>query len=128
MYYSTIGILAILILFIVNWDILHVSRTYEKAAWNVYRRFLFAVLIYYLVDVLWGIIEAQKLAVSLFVDTTIYFVAMAVGISFWAEFTVAYLNEKGIVDEDTARLLYTKKDASIETRRRRLLRICDEAR
>ena len=95
MYYSTIGILAILILFIVNWDILHVSRTYEKAAWNVYRRFLFAVLIYYLVDVLWGIIEAQKLAVSLFVDTTIYFVAMAVGISFWAEFTVAYLNEKG---------------------------------
>ena len=31
-------------------------------------------------------------------------------------------------DEDTAGLRYKDKDASIETRRRRLLRICDEAR
>ena len=94
MYYSAIGLLAILILFIVNWDILCNSRIYERAAWNVYRRFLFAVLVYYLTDVLWGVLEDQKLAKALFVDTTIYFVAMAVGISFWAEYTVAYLEVK----------------------------------
>ncbi len=94
MYYSAIGLLAILILFIVNWDILRDFRTFDKPAWNVYRRFLFAVLVYYIVDVLWGVMESQKLAGALFADTTIYFVAMAVGISFWAEFTVAYLEEK----------------------------------
>ena len=94
MYYSAIGLLAILILFIVNWDILRHSRIYDKAAWNVYRRFLFAVLAYYVTDVLWGVLEDQKLAKALFVDTTIYFVTMAVGISFWAEYTVAYLDEK----------------------------------
>jgi hypothetical protein len=78
MYYSAIGLLAILILFIVNWDILRDSRIFDKPAWNVYRRFLFAVLIYYIVDVLWGVMESLKLAGALFADTTIYFIAMAV--------------------------------------------------
>ena len=94
MYYSAIGLLAIMILLIVNWDILHHFRvSYDKPAWNVYRLFLFAVLAYYITDTLWGFLEDQKLAKALFADTTIYFIAMAVGISFWAEYTVAYLNE-----------------------------------
>ena len=95
MYYSTIGLLAVLVLFIVNQDILlHPQVSYNKPVWKVYRRFLFAVLIYYIVDILWGILEDQKLTAALFVDTTIYFVAMAVGIAFWAEYTVSYLEEK----------------------------------
>ena len=94
MYYSAIGVLAILILFIVNWDVLHKSQVYDKPAWIVYRRFLFAVVAYYITDVIWGILEYYKLADALFVDTTVYFIAMAAGITFWAEYTVAYLNEK----------------------------------
>ena len=94
MYYSAIGVLAILILFIVNWDVLHKSQVYDKPAWIVYRRFLFAVVAYYVTDVLWGVLEYKKLSTALFVDTTVYFMAMAVGLSFWAEYTVAYLNEK----------------------------------
>ena len=91
MYYSAIGVLAILILFIVNWDILHDSRIYDKPAWNVYRRFLFAVLVYYVTDILWGIIDSKKLSTALFIDTTIYFIAMAVGIALWEIFT-GFLN------------------------------------
>ena len=94
MYYSAIGLLAILILFIVNWDVLRSTKIYDKPAWNVYKRFLFAVLAYYITDVLWGILEDQKLSTALFIDTTVYFVAMAIGLSFWAEYTVAYLDEK----------------------------------
>ena len=94
MYYSAIGLLAILILFIVNWDVLRSTKIYDKPAWNVYKRFLFAVLVYYITDVLWGILEDQKLSTALFIDTTVYFVAMAIGLSFWAEYTVAYLDEK----------------------------------
>ena len=95
MYYSAIGLLAVLVLFIVNWDILHNARIFDKPAWNVYRRFLFAVLVYYITDIFWGFLEDQKLDKALFADTTIYFVAMAVGLSFWAEYTVAYLDVKG---------------------------------
>ena len=94
MYYSAIGVLAALVLLIVNRDILLHPRAYEKPAWNVYRKFLFAVLVYYVTDILWGILEYKKLADALFADTTVYFIAMAAGICFWAEYTVAYLNEK----------------------------------
>lgn len=94
MYYSAIGLLAALVLIIVNWDILHEKRAYDKPAWNVYRKFLFAVTAYYITDILWGLLEYKKLKAALFADTTVYFMAMAAGLTFWAEYTVAYLNEK----------------------------------
>jgi len=97
MYYSAIGLLAVLILLIENWGILRNSaegHTFEKPAWKVYRRFLFAVLAYYITDILWGIIESQKLAVLLFADTTVYYIAMAVGVLFWVQFTVIYLENE----------------------------------
>ena len=95
MYYSSIGVLAVLVLIIVNWDILNgINIPEDKPAWKVYRRFLFVVLAYYVTDILWGFLENQKLSAALFADTTVYFVAMSVGISFWADYTATYLNEK----------------------------------
>ncbi len=95
MYYSAIGLLAALVLIIVNQDILISPKaSFEKPAWKVYRKFLLAVLAYYFTDIGWGILESKKLAKLLFADTTIYFVAMSVGILLWAKYTVAYLDEK----------------------------------
>ena len=95
MYYSAIGVVATLVLLVVNQDILVTSKkSFDKPAWIVYRRFLFAVLAYYVIDILWGMLEANKLSGLLFADTTVYFVAMSVGLWLWAEFTVAYLEEK----------------------------------
>lgn len=55
MYYSSIGLLAVLMLFIVNQDILRDTKdSFNKPAWNAYRRFLYAVLVYYITDILWG--------------------------------------------------------------------------
>ena len=61
MYYSAIGVLAMLVLLIVNWDVLHKSQVYDKPAWIVYRRFLFAVLAYYILDIFWGVVGSMKL-------------------------------------------------------------------
>ena len=94
MYYSVIGLLTGLTLIIVNQDILlNPKVSFVKPAWKVYRRFLCAVLIYCFTDILWGIIESKKLATALFVDTTIYFIAMAAGVALWANYTVAYLDD-----------------------------------
>ena len=60
MYYSAIGLLAIIILFIVNWDILRDSKSFDKHVWNVYRRFLTAILFYYITDVTWVLMEILK--------------------------------------------------------------------
>ena len=95
MYYSAIGLLAALILIIENQDILKNAKgSFEKPAWTVYRRFLYAVLVYYITDILWGILESRKLPTALFADTTVYFLAMAAGVFLWVQFTVSYLDEK----------------------------------
>ena len=95
MYYTATGVLAIIILLIVNHDIfLNLSDDFRKPAWKVYRRFLFAVLIYYVTDVLWGEMESRKLARLLFADTTVYFIAMAAGVLYWAQYTITYLEDR----------------------------------
>ena len=95
MYYSIIGILAILVLFMVNQDImLGRNVSFKKPAWKVYRRFLLTVLVYYITDVIWGVFESLKLSTLLFVDTTVYFVVMAVGILYWVVYTITYLEDK----------------------------------
>ncbi len=95
MYYATIGILGILILIIENQDIfLNREGAFDKPSWRVYRKFLLAVLLYYITDVLWGFLESQKLSMLLFADTSFYFFAMASGVFFWTEYVVIYLEEE----------------------------------
>ncbi len=94
MYYSTIGLLAGIVLLIVNHDILlNRANAFQTPAWRVYRRFLFAVLVYYATDILWGFLESGKLALLLFADTTVYFITVAAGVLFWAQYTITYLED-----------------------------------
>ena len=94
MHYSAIGILAVMILLIENHDILlNRHGALELPAWKVYRRFLLAVLVYYVTDIVWGIAEASKMPLTLFIDTSVYFIAMAAGILFWTQYAVSYLEE-----------------------------------
>ena len=72
MYYSAIGLLAVLILLIENQDVLlNLGGAFEKPAWRAYRRFLSAVFAYYVTDILWGFLESRKLGALLFADTTV---------------------------------------------------------
>ncbi len=97
MYYSAIGFIAIFVLCIENIDILLGRRSgREFPAWIQYRRFLIAVLIYYVSDILWGVLESQKQAPLLYIDTVIYFLVMAVGTMLWTRFTVSYLNAENV--------------------------------
>ncbi len=78
MYYASIGLIAMLILLIENQDIIfNMDKKLKIKTWMLYRRFLLAVLVYYITDTLWGIIEYYKLSKLLFFDTTVYFIAMA---------------------------------------------------
>ena len=92
MTYSIIGILATIILIITNWDVLWM-RSGEKTTQTqrIYRGFLFAVLCYYITDAMWGILDAHRLTTLQFVDTTLYFVAMATAVLLWTRYVIAYL-------------------------------------
>jgi diguanylate cyclase (GGDEF)-like protein len=95
MYYSLVGLLALLTLIITNHDVfLRNSDSFDSAVVKVYRSFLFAVIAYYITDMAWGVLEALSLTALLYLDTEIYFMAMALGVLFWTQYVIAYLEEK----------------------------------
>ena len=101
MTYSIIGILAGIILVITNRDVLWLTGSPETAQiLRKYRSFLLAVLTYYITDALWGILDAHHLTTLLFLDTTLYFAAMAVLVLLWTRYVIAYL--EGNTSFDTA--------------------------
>ncbi|MCR5847756.1 MAG: GGDEF domain-containing protein [Lachnospiraceae bacterium] len=98
MYYSSIGILSILIHFIINHDYLRVKPEIPlTTAGKSYRTFLYAVLIYYLSDVGWGVLYEHGLIVLTYIDTTIYFLSMVLSVLLWTQFVVTYLEWEGFI-------------------------------
>ena len=63
-----------------------------------YRRFLLGVLVYYITDMLWGILDEHRLTDLQFIDTTIYFVAMIATVVLWARYVVSYLDRKNFFE------------------------------
>ncbi len=89
MYYSSIGLLAALVLLIINQDILFQRRDSQKnRTWILYRNFLYSVLAYCITDILWGILDSRHMVGLLFLDTTVYFLAMAFGVFFWTRYVI----------------------------------------
>ena len=94
MTYSTIGILAITIHIIINKDVLFkADHSYTLAAHKEYKSFLLSVLVYYITDALWGVFDQANYNTLVFIDTTVYFIAMAFSVLLWTRFVVRYLEE-----------------------------------
>ena len=96
MYYSSIGVLAILILFINEFYILtQVSGKALTHAHKAYKTFLIGVAAYYAVDIAWGPLdEFCKITAVRFAETTVYFAVMALSVLFWTRYVIAYINQK----------------------------------
>lgn len=93
MYYSSIGMLAIILHLIINADHLfgspNVRRVNVAAA---YRYFLFTVLIYYISDALWGVLLDFGYIPLVYADTVLYFLAMGLTLLLWVSYIALSLN------------------------------------
>ena len=99
MTYSIIGILATILLLIGNRDVLRKQGGSEYSRTRLYyRRFLLGVLVYYITDMLWGLLDVQRLTSLQFIDTTIYFVAMIATVVLWTRYVVSYLDRKNFFE------------------------------
>ena len=99
MTYSVIGILAAVILLIINRDLLWYRSGRELSATQKnYRAFLLGVMAYYITDMLWGILDAQKLTGILYADTVIHFLAMAAAVMLWTRYVVSYLGNGSLFE------------------------------
>ena len=100
MTYSIIGVLATILLLIGNRDVLRKQGGSEYSRTRLcYRRFLFGVLVYYITDMLWGILDEHRLTDLQFIDTTIYFVAMIATVVLWTRYVVSYLDRKNFFEK-----------------------------
>ena len=96
MYYSSIGIIALLIHFIINYDVLKIKTGEELPAQRIYRGFLIAVMAFYFIDAFWGALYSLRMATIGFIETEFYFVIMAVSVFLWTRYVVAYLNDNSV--------------------------------
>ncbi len=94
--YSVIGLIAITIQLIINFKIMFMpeKNSIQKAA-KKYRLLMLAIFFYYVTDSLWGIFAGLNWIPALFLDTTIYYVAMALAITWFYQYIVEYLEMKG---------------------------------
>ena len=89
--YSVIAFLAIAIHLIINLDLLAARKVVTKEGAR-YRVFVLGVLAYYIVDAGWGVFAGLDWPRTLYVDTTLYYIAIAVSVLTWCHFVVAYLD------------------------------------
>ncbi len=102
-WYSLVGLLATAVLIIQNYNILFTKDDRQNfPEIEIYRRFLYGIMSYYITDTLWGILDSLKLTSLLFLDTIVYYIAMAVGVLLWTQYVVIYLGE----DDNFSRFLY----------------------
>ena len=99
MTYSIIGIISSILLLITNRDLLLIGNKKDSTdTERNYRHFLLWVLGYYITDAIWGFFDIYKLTKLQFIDTTVYFVAMAAAVLLWTRYVISYLKAKNIFE------------------------------
>ena len=98
MYYSAIGILALLVLLIVNQDVIFKAKKNAAIpALRYYRLLLLGIAIFYVSDFMWGIFDRLDLMKILYADTIVYFFIMAMAVLFWTKYAVTYLAKNSVL-------------------------------
>ena len=96
MSYSSTSILALAIHFLINHNLLKKDMSKDAIpAQKSYRSFLFSITAYYVTDAIWGLLYERHWLGLTFLDTQLYFVAMAFTVLMWTKFAVDYLRENG---------------------------------
>ena len=95
MYYASIGIIALIVLCIINFEALRkVDKTSENALRLKYRQYLIALIVFFISDIFWGFFYEQRWLILTYLDTCIFFASMALSVLFWTRAVVAFSGKK----------------------------------
>ncbi|GEM_PF-3376567 len=89
-YYSAVGIFAVIVHCLINTVFYH--KPVVDVTSREYRRFLSAVLIYFVSDTLWGILDSLDIIPLLYADTVVYYLAIALTIICYCRYVIAFLH------------------------------------
>lgn len=88
-YYSVIGLIALIIYFILFRNFF--GRKDERGETREFKCYLMASFFYYITDTAWGLINSLGNASLLYIDTVIYYVAMALSVVFCCRYVIDFL-------------------------------------
>lgn len=91
MYYSVIGMIAIVLHLILNHEFIKIDKNRDEVE-RVFKRFVLASLMYFITDVLWGILDSLKVPALLYADTVLYYISMALTIACLCDYVTKYLH------------------------------------
>ena len=95
MTYSIIGLLAIAIHLILNYEVFQPQKKKDGSeVKRSFRNFMLAVFAYYVTDALWGVFNDLQAVKLLYADTVVYYIAMASSVLLWTRYVILYLEEK----------------------------------
>ena len=88
--YSVIGVIALIIHLIINPTLFKKDEIKDKKT-RLYSFLMIAIFAYYITDACWGFFAGLNNIPLLFLDTTIYYVAMAAAVVCWSNYIIEYL-------------------------------------
>ena len=96
MYYSSIGVIALIVHVIINYDLMkRVSRVGTRSVMQKrYRRFLIALIVYYLADIIWGTLYENGNMLLTYIDTVAVFVTMTLSVLLWTRALIVFIDDK----------------------------------
>ena len=81
MAYSSVAIIALVVLLITNFDLIFLRKAFDKIpAQKQYRLFLISVVLFYIADLLWGLFEEYDVHAVDYAVTVSFFVIMATSV------------------------------------------------
>ena len=93
MYYSSIGMLAIVLHLIINADHLFGRPNFRRMkVAAAYRSFLLSVMLYYISDAFWGVLLDSGIIPLVYADTVVYFLSMGLTLLMWVSYIALFLN------------------------------------
>ena len=89
--YSVIAFLAMALHLIINFDLRTTRGLITAHGTREYRYFLMGVFAYYVTDAGWGVFAGLGWTKVLYIDTMVYYIAIAASVLTWCRFVIAYL-------------------------------------
>ena len=97
MAYSSVSIIALVVLFITNYDLLFRRKAADEIpASGKYRLFLISVIIFFISDLLWGIFDTYNVHIADYVVTYTFFAVMSISVFLWSLYVVGYLGYRKV--------------------------------
>ncbi len=92
MFYSSFGMLSLVVHVIINFDILKRSdETDYVELRRKYRAFLMSAIVYFISDIFWGVLYESGPVLLAYADTVVYFASMVLTVLLWTRYVVEFL-------------------------------------